>query len=138
MPSQIDLDQGGTYRQKIKVFMGHSIGWVEQQNAILRVTSAGVTVIQLGNFLVLVNVNGAVTLTLPPAKAPAAIGQPGAAPLESLMVVDQGGFAGANPITVNPTSPDLIDGLASVQLSTAFGVLVLTPDPVNGNWSITT
>src|SRR6267142_2465660 len=66
MTSQLDLDAGGTFRQTQRVFMGPSIGWVNAPiTSILPVTAAGTTVIQLGNTLITVNVNGAVTLQLP-------------------------------------------------------------------------
>lgn len=140
MPSQTDLDQGGTFRQYTDVYMGPSIGWVTipTSGSILRVTAGGTTAISPGSTLILVNVAALVTLTLPPAagSAAGAGAVPGSYVLNQIMIVDQGGNAGTTAITINPAGSDTIDGLASISIASAFGALILTPDPVNGNWTI--
>lgn len=140
MTSQTDLDQGGTFRQLQRVYMGPSVGWVmAASQVILPVTSASAT-IQRGNSLVTVNHNGAVTLQLPLAKAndagPQAI--PGDFPIVPLCIVDIGGFASdVNTITINRAGTELIDGLASIQITSPFGAFVLRPDVINGAWTLT-
>lgn len=135
MPSQLDLDQGGTYRQTERLYLGPSVGWVEIPNvAQLNVTSGGVTTLLRGTTLVLVAFNGAVTIQLPSLKASAsgAIGLPKQFSIVPITICDVGGFAFANPITVLPFGSELISGLASVPLGSNFGSIVIRPDIVNG------
>ena len=139
MASQTDLDQGGTFRQQQKVYLGPSIGWVTAPSTvILRVTTAGTTTVQLGNSLITVSVNGSVTLQLPLARSNAA-GQaavPGQAVAIPVVVVDIGGFATANPITILPAGAETIDGPASASLSSSYGSFTLQPDVINGGWTL--
>src|SRR5271168_185546 len=73
MSSQTDLDQGGTFRQVYKVYMGPSVGWVEiPQTSILPIVSAGSISIARGTNLITLSANGNVTMQLPPALASAA------------------------------------------------------------------
>jgi hypothetical protein len=46
-----------------------------------------------------------------------------------------GGNAAANPITINPSAGDTIMGLASIQITSAFGGFVLTPNPTARTWN---
>jgi len=70
MGSQSDLDQGGTFRQYERYWMGPSVGWVTQpQQAVLPITAAGTVAVSRGTNLITLNVNGSVTLNLPSAKA---------------------------------------------------------------------
>lgn len=141
MPSQTDLDQGGTFRTRTRVWMGPSIGWVEAPNAILRVTSGGTTVVQQGVGIVTVNFNGAVTIQLPVFKgsvAAGAIGQPGPYVNDTVTIIDTGGFATANNITILPGAGETIDGQPSYPISSNFGAVVLQPDPINGGSSVVT
>lgn len=136
-----DLDQGGTYRTRQRVFMGPSIGWTEISYAILRVTTGGITQVQLGNSVVTVNFNGLVTLQLPQFKGSTAgaIALPATFYNETMTLIDTGGFASiANPITINAGAGELISGLASIQITSQNGAFVLQPDPVNGGSSIVT
>src|SRR5438105_5026245 len=120
MGSQTDLDQGGTYRPYTQVWMGPSIGWINAPQAVLRVTAGGTTVVQLGNTIVTVNFNGAVTIQLPKFKA-LNNALPGQLIDFPVTVIDTGGFAGANPITILPGAGELISGLASIQITSPFG-----------------
>lgn len=140
MPSQTDLDQGGTFRTRTKVWMGPSIGWVEAPNAILRVTAGGTTVVQPGVGIVTVNFNGAVTIQLPVFKGSAAgaIAIPGPYVNDTVTIIDTGGFATNQPITILAGGTETIDGLASIQITSNFGAFVLQPDPINGGSSIVT
>lgn len=135
MPSQLDLDAGGTFRQTQRVFMGHSIGWVNAPiTSILPVTVAGTTVVQLGNTLITVNVNGSVTIQLPKFKGnqAGAVGLPGTFIAIPIIIVDIGGFATANPITILPGAGETIDGQANAILSSNYGAFTLQPDVING------
>jgi hypothetical protein len=135
MPSQLDLDQGGTFRQMQKVFFGPSVGWIWVPAAvILPVTVAGITQVQIGNSLITVNVNGAVTLQLPKFKGSVAgAGSvPGSFTVTPIVIVDIGGFATANPITILAGAGETIDGQASISLSSSYGAFTLQPDVING------
>lgn len=141
MVSQLDLDQGGTNRQLQRTWMGPTIGWVmAPASVILPIAAAGTTTVLIGNTLVTVNVNGAVTIQLYSTKPSAA----GAAVVSGpsiqtpLTIVDIGGFAQAHPITILPAAGELIDGQASIQITAAFGAFVLTPNiAAAGGWSLT-
>src|SRR4029077_6900323 len=104
MGSQTDLDQGGTFRQYERVWMGPSVGWLTvPQQAILPISAAGTVQVSRGTNLVTINVNGNVTLQLASSKAspqgPQAI--PGQWYLHPLTIVDIGGVAPA-PTSTHP------------------------------------
>ena len=139
MSSQQDLDQGGTFRQTQKLYLGPSVGWVEvayqwQQN----ITAGGTTTLVRGTNLILVNFNGAVTLQLPSLKASAAGAQ--AIPRQfitvPIVIAEIGGFAQANPITILPFAGELISGLATIPLASNYGAIVIRPDIVNGGGTL--
>jgi hypothetical protein len=135
MADQRDLDQGGTFRQTQKLYLGPSVGWVEYADQwLLNVTVGGTTTLQRGTNLVLVNFNGAVTIQLPSLKASAAGAQaiPKQFTTVPITICDIGGFAFSNPITVLPFGTELISGLASVPIGSNFGSLVIRPDIING------
>jgi hypothetical protein len=139
MGSQSDLDQGGTFRQYERYWMGPSVGWVTQpQSAVLPITAAGTVAVARGTTLVTVNVNGAVTLSLPSAKAtpqsPQAI--PGQWVLLPVTICDIGGFAQAHPVTINPAGAELISGLATIHLSSNYGSVILKPILETGGWTM--
>lgn len=139
MPSQQDLDQGGTFRQYQRVWMGPSVGWVSYPfQAVLEVTAAGTVALLRGTNLVKVNVNGNVTLNLPSSKASPQTPQalPGQWVLSTITIVDRGGFAGANTYNIVPAAGELISGLASVQLATPYGTIVLEPLLDTGGWNL--
>jgi hypothetical protein len=135
MSSQLDLDQGGTFRQTQKLYLGPSVGWVEYADQwVQNVTTGGTTILVRGTNLILVNFNGAVTIQLPSLKASAAGAQaiPRQFSTVPITICDIGGFAFTNPITVLPFGSELISGLNSIPLSSNFGSLVIRPDIVNG------
>lgn len=139
MASQLDLDQGGTFRQYTKVWMGPSVGWVNYPfQSVLSVTAAGTYGVLLGTNLIKLNVNGNVILNLPSSKAtpqtPQAI--PGQWIIAPITVVDKGGFASAVTYSIVPFGTELISGLASVQLSSAYGTIVLEPLLDTGGWNL--
>ncbi len=138
MPSQLDLDQGGTIRQTQRVYMGPSVGWVNvPATVILPVTAAGTTVVLLGTTLVLVNVNAAVTIQLPSAKDAGvpAIGLSGPYIKSPITIVDIGGFAQAHPITILPAAGENIMGLSSISLSVNYGGYTLNPSNTQQGWT---
>ena len=58
MSSQLDLDQGGTFRQKKKVYLGPSVGWVEvPDQTIFPITAPGGYTLLRGMNLVTINVS---------------------------------------------------------------------------------
>ena len=138
MPSQLDLDQGGTYRQFVRRFLGPSVGWVwTPEEAVLPVTSGGTKTVIPGTTVVIVAFNGAVTIQLPSAlasqTAPAGA-LPGTFLALPVIVVDIGGFAAANPITILPFGTERIMGLASIQITAAYGSFTLIPNNASGGW----
>lgn len=139
MPSATDLDQGGTFREWVRTYLGPSVGWVMfQQASTLTVTAGGVTTIDLSVTIVQVNFNGAVTIQLPssivpPSPTPAITIQPSSL-LPNITISDIGGFASANPITILPFGSELIFGLSSVQITADYGGYSLKGIPTGG-WS---
>lgn len=139
MASQTDLDQGGTFRQQTPVYMGPSVGWVRlMQAAVLNVTAGGTTTIARGTTLIKVSFNGSVTLNLPSSRAtpkgPQAI--PGQWVLAPVTIVDIGGFAGTFPIHIVPNGAETISGLASVDLASSRGTIILEPILETGGWNL--
>lgn len=139
MSSQLDLDQGGTFRQWTKMWMGPSVGWVPVPvDAVLDITAAGTYTILRGTSLILINVNGNVTLNLPSAKAapqgPQAI--PGQWVINPVTIVDIGGFASANAYRINPQAPETISGLPFVDLASDRGTIILNPILATGGWNL--
>lgn len=138
MPSQVDLDQGGTIRQLTRIYLGPSVGWVEMPTpGELVIIVAGTYNIVLGTTLIYVNVAGSVTINLPKAAGSAA----GAQALPKtfvglpITVIDQGGNAVAFPITINP-GDGTISGLASTTLQANFGALTFNPNTPNAGYTL--
>jgi hypothetical protein len=143
--SQLDLDQGGTFRQTQKLYLGPSVGWVEVADQWLQnVTAGGITTLVQGTNLILVSFNGAVSLQLPSLKASAAGAQALPRQFTSIPIVisDIGGFAGSTgPITILPFGTELISGTFNntttlLILNAPFGSLVIRPDIVNGGGNL--
>lgn len=139
MGSQLDLDQGGTFRQWVRNYMGPSVGWVSVPvDAVLNITATGTYTIQRGTSLILLNVNANVTINLPSAKAsptgPQAI--PGQWVINPVTIVDIGGFASLRTYNIVPFAGETISGLASVQLATDRGTIILIPILTTGGWNL--
>ena len=141
MASQLDLDQGGTQRQFVRRWLGPSVGWIMVPDpTILNVTVGGTTTILLGTVLVLVNFAGLVTINLPSAKASAAGAQaiPYSFVGKPITVIDYGGNAAGNNITIQAVGgAELIDGLASIAITAAFGAFTLNPKTDVGGYTLT-
>lgn len=122
----MDLDRGGIFEQNERVYYGPTIGWINVYGYPVNVTTAGTyivvpfpakpTAISVGDFLV--NVNGAVTIQLPPA-----VGRLGI----PISVIDIGGYAAAQNITILPFGAETIMGLPSIAIATNFGSFTLWP-----------
>ena len=71
MTSQLDLDQGGTFREWVRTFMGPSVGWVmAPARNVLTITAAGTYAVLNSTTLILVNTIAAVVIELPSALNP--------------------------------------------------------------------
>ncbi len=137
MGSQLDLDQGGTFRQYQNVWLGPSLGWqTVPQEAVFPITAIGTYAISRGTNLITINANANVTINLPSSKA----GLPGPLPgqwyLTPISIVDIGGFASANTYIINPFGAELISGLASIRLASNFGAFLLKPILETGGWTL--
>lgn len=140
MPSQTDLDQGGTSRQWVRTYLGPSVGWVYLPglNPFPTISTAGTYVISPDTTLVQVNCNGAVIITLPTAIEPTvpATTLPALFAKKPITIVDIGGFAQAHPITINPTSgAENIMGLSTIAINSNYGGYTLAPSNAQKGWT---
>lgn len=135
MPSQTDLDQGGTFREWVRTFMGPSVGWVMAPvRSVLTITAAGAYIINLSTTLVIINTTAAVTLTMPSAlnaDIPAGA-MPGSYVKAIVTIVDIGG---APNVIIDAAVGQTIMGLASIDLFTAYGSYSLRPDNTFAGWT---
>lgn len=139
MGSQTDLDQGGTFRQYQRIWLGPSVGWITfPASNVLPITAAGTTTAVIGTTLITVNVAALVTIQLwNPAVATVPAGVlPGDYIAPSLTVVDTGGNAASFNITILPAAGHTIIGLASIAIVEAYGAWTLNPDINTGNWTL--
>jgi hypothetical protein len=140
MPSQTDLDQGGTPRQWIRSYLGPSVGWqgAPLQN-VLSITVAGTYTLDPSTSLVEVNTTGSVTIILPRAADPTvgAQAQPELFVNNPIVVVDIGGNAASSPITIKPSpvGGESIMGSSSLQITISFGGYNLLPIPSIPGWN---
>jgi hypothetical protein len=91
-----------------------------------------------GTSLILINVNDDVTLDLPSSLASAAGPQalPGQWVINPVTIVDIGGFASTNTYDIVPFGAETISGLASVQLASDRGTIILNPILTTGGWNL--
>jgi hypothetical protein len=137
MASQTDLDQGGTYRQFSRRWLGPSVGWVWTPiDNVLAVIATGTTTPVNGTTLITLNVAALVTIQLfnPIPPAVAANSLPGPNLGLPLTIVDIGGNCAAFNCTILPAAGKTIMGLASITIANAFGAFTLLPNLSNGNW----
>lgn len=139
MGSQSDLDQGGTSRAWVRVYLGPSVGWVYAPGGnVFNIVAPGTYNIDPSTSLIEVNVAGAVTIILPSAIVPAipAVGIPQLFVGNPITIVDVGGNAQANPITIEPFSvSETIMGLAQIQITVNFGGFSLLPNSAQKTWN---
>ena len=139
MSSQTDLDQGGTFRQWVRMYMGPSVGFIPVPiDAVLPITAAGTYTIARGTSLITINVNGNVTIDLPSSLAsPVGAGAlPGQWVINPVTIVDIGGFASSNTYQIVPFGTETISGLAAVQLASDRGSIILNPILATGGWNL--
>lgn len=141
MGSQLDLDQGNTFRQYARVWMGPSVGWLTMPvQAILPIAAAGTYTLQRWTNVVKVNVAaGVVNLNLPLSKASAQGPQaiPGQWVINPVIILDLSGQAGlATTININRAGTELISGLTQVQLAAPYGTILLEPLLDTGGWTL--
>jgi hypothetical protein len=101
----LDPDQSGNSWQKVRVYLGPTLGWSETLVRPTRnITSPGSFPIVPGESIVLVNVAGSVTLLLPDVKTwvSQVASQPATGFERSIWVKDLGGNASVFPITIVP------------------------------------
>lgn len=138
MPSQTDLDQGGTARAWVKTYLGPSVGWVwaPAGNSLI-ITAAGTYTLDPSVSIVQVNVAGAVTIILWAASDPTnpAGSQPGLFVNNPVTIQDIGGNAAANNITIQPAGTETIMGLTQIKITVNYGAFTLLPNPLQHNWS---
>jgi hypothetical protein len=136
MTSLSDFDQGGTVRSFTTMDLGPSVGLVRLPSSLLPITAPGVYQLQTGITLVEISVAGAVSIRLPSSTNPkSAMAQGSLFGNQSITLVDVGGFAGANPITVLPFGSEKIMGLVSFVLGTPYDAATLVPIPPGG-WNL--
>jgi hypothetical protein len=106
---------------------------------VFPITAAGPYTLDPSVSLVTVNVAGAVTITLPSAIDPSYAGaggaQPGLFANNPITIVDIGGHAFANNITIMPAPGENIMGLASIQITTDNGAFTLAPNSTQHGWN---
>lgn len=141
MGSQLDLDQGNTFRQFQKVWMGPSVGWLNMPfQAVLEITAAGTYTIQRWtNFIKMKAAAGVVNINLPSSKASAQGPQaiPGQWVIAPVVIFDLSGQAGgATTVHINPNGSETISGLAQVDLATPYGTILLEPILDTGGWTL--
>lgn len=145
MPSQTDLDQGGTQRHWALVYLGPTIGWVRAPspnyladavaNNTNNIRTAGTYSLDLSTSYVQISVAGAVTIILPSAQTRPAGSQPGLNILAPITIVDVGGNAQAHPITIQPiNNTETIMGLTQIQITSNFGGFILEPSNLLKGW----
>jgi len=138
MGSQTDLDQGGTFREWTKVWMGPSIGWVPRPTYnVLLITAPGTYTIDRSTSNVNVNSAIGVIVVLPSTlfSVAGATAQPGTFVANPVIVTDLSGNANAAPITINPAAGDTIMGLSSIQLTANYGAFTLLPNSGLRTWN---
>jgi hypothetical protein len=139
MPSTTDFDQGGTFRSFSQIYLGPSAGFARVPAALLPITAAGTYQLVIGTVTVTVNVSGAVTIKLPSAiNPPSAMATTVGALFadQPITIMDIGGFAGANPITIQPFSAsEKIMGQTQIQITIPYGAYTLSPNSAVAGWN---
>lgn len=139
MSSQLDLDQGGTYREWKPAWLGPSVGWIWMPNRnALSVVTGGTFTLDPSTSLVEINAAASVIIVLPSAIDPSvpAGALPGRFAKTPVSVVDTGGNAGAFPITIQPTSSsENVLGLSQIQISANYGGYILYPNSTLKGWT---
>lgn len=141
MASQLDLDQGGSFRQYVRRWLGPSVGWVfSPDDNVVPVTAAGTTTVLVGTTLVPISAVASVNIQLPSSKQSAvpAGAQPGLSLGLPLTVVDIAGHVDGTTVLyrITPFGTELIMGLPYIEIASPYGAFVLLPILTgNGGWT---
>ena len=137
----VDLDQSGNGFQGVRTFIGPTLGWTQVRVRPERlITVAGTYNATSDDGVILVNVAGLVTLTLPDVRA--WFNQPYSQPAPSferaIWIKDIGGNAAAFNITVLPWvgGGQRIDQQISAALTANFQMLRLYPISDFSGWFV--
>jgi hypothetical protein len=135
----VDLDLSGTSRQWRRTYLGPSVGWIMAPLQNLQpITAAGTYNIDPSTNLIEVNVAAAVTIVLPSCQNPAAgaQAQPQLFAKNPITIIDIGGLAASNNITINPNNvAETVMGLTSIKIATNYGGFTLQPIPSQKTWT---
>jgi hypothetical protein len=139
MSSQ-DLDKSGYGFQRIRTYLGPSLGWIDELvQPTIEIKVGGTYVVKPGDSLILVDVAAAVTILLPDVKS--WIQQPANQPAtgfdRSITIKDLGGNASNFNIVVTPFGTQQIDNLqTSLVVGTSRTAIKLVPLIDMTGWTI--
>lgn len=135
-----DLDQGGQFATKARVWRGPTLGWIIQDIAPEIYITASPATIEAGNSIILVNFAGPCSITLPNVvewvQNHYDAGASRTAFDRSLLIKDYFGNAGTNPITIFPYSGQNIGGFSSWQIVGNFADVKLYPAKDSTGWFV--
>jgi len=135
-----DLDKGGAYSQKLRVWCGPTLGWQDEfVLPTVTITSGGVTNLPAGVSLLLIDVAATVTINLPSAIVvlQQTSFQPANGIERSIWIKDFGGNAAAFNITVNPFGTEKFDKtLASLTIGQNRQLVRLYPLGDGTGWFV--
>jgi len=133
----VDLDQSGSSWQKVRAWLGPSLGWVDRiVKPEVYISTPGVYNVQPGDSILFVNSTG-VSINLPDVRA--WVNEPAYQPatgFERSLWVKDFGFAGTSNVLISAFTGQTIDTLASTILSVNFGLMKLWPlNNLSGWWA---
>jgi hypothetical protein len=136
----MDLDQGGRGFQKVRTFLGPSLGWAEELvGSSVRITTGGTYNVQAGDSVILIDVAAVVTINLPDVIKwwQQTANQPATGFERSLTVKDIGGNAANFNITIAPFGAQKIDNIqASTIINQARAAVKLLPLVDLTGWAV--
>lgn len=136
----MDLDQSGRGFQRVRTYLGPSLGWSDELvYPETSITTAGTYNVQAGDAMLLVNVPGAVTIQLPDVVAwvKQTANQPATGFGRQITVKDIGGNASNFPITIAPFGTQAIDGIhGPVTITASRATMTLVPLMDLSGWNV--
>lgn len=133
----MDLDQGGNSWQRVRAWLGPSLGWVDRTvKPETYITTPGTYNVQPGDNVIFIKSLG-VSINLPDVVAWVSerAGQPATGFERSLWIKDFG-YAGASNVLISAFGTQTIDTLASTILAFNFGLMKLWPlNDLSGWWA---
>jgi microcystin-dependent protein len=136
----MDLDKGGSGYQRVRTYLGPSLGWIEELvQPSTEITVGGMYEVKPGDSLILVDVAAAVQINLPDVikwvQQPAY--QPATSFDKSITVKDIGGNAANFNIVIAPHGEQALDNVQqSVILSTARAAIKFVPLIDMSGWAV--